>query len=626
MENFDSNKIIADLLQKNLGKVLSGVHKFGTEKYKEILAKTTLAFKNYLDSSLKRHSKVKTILYREVPVNLEDFYVHSDVKYRTNEISIKNIDDLLKISNSIIITGTAGAGKSTFMKYLFVNTVKGQNYIPLHIELRNLNNSNISLKDYIYNSLTIGGFNLEREYFFTSLESGKFIIFLDGYDEIDNNRKDEITKELIDIKDQYSKNSFIVFSRPDSTFVSWSNFTEIKLQPLSKDKAIELINKLDYDSEIKEKFLSELDQRLYNQHKSFVSNPLLLTIMIMTFNQFAEIPDKMHLFYEQAFDTLYSKHDATKTGYKRVMDSNLAKDEFQKVLSCFSLLSYSKGDYNFDSSKIESYLEQTKKLVGIEFKSESYLNDLIKSVCLLLQDGFIYTFSHRTFQEYFASKYLVTLKDETLLRMLPKITQTSNTDKVLDILFELDKDRVEELLIIPVLTELKEQLNYNEVDKFLCYRDLIQIIFKEFTVHATPITFPYIDGEAEEDDEEFAVSLTVRSDKNDPLYETALKYERILDFVDAKYDDVEISIRKTQLLTEQEISDKYYIDPINLDEDIPSQTYYEMSTLNNEQIFRDIFCETNPRAKSLFKAMVLLDVIIEKHENKQNDIAGILFN
>jgi hypothetical protein len=40
-------------------------------------------------------------------------------------------------------------------------------------------------------------------------------------------------------------------------------------------------------------------------------------MMLMTFDEFAEITSKMHIFYDQAFNVLYNKHDATKTSFRR---------------------------------------------------------------------------------------------------------------------------------------------------------------------------------------------------------------------------------------------------------------------------------------------------------------------
>ncbi len=66
--------------------------------------------------------------------------------------------------------------------------------------------------------------------------------------------------------------------------------------PLSKEKSIKLIEKLPYyDEEVKSRFLKTLDKS-YTKSKRFCSNPLLLTLMLLTFEEFAEIPDRMHVF------------------------------------------------------------------------------------------------------------------------------------------------------------------------------------------------------------------------------------------------------------------------------------------------------------------------------------------
>ncbi len=59
-----------------------------------------------------------------------------------------------------------------------------------------------------------------------------------------------------------------------------------------------------YDIETKEKFMKDLDARLYYSHTQFASNPLLLTIMLMTYSSIGDIPRKMHIFYSKAFETM----------------------------------------------------------------------------------------------------------------------------------------------------------------------------------------------------------------------------------------------------------------------------------------------------------------------------------
>lgn len=78
-----------------------------------------------------------------------------------------------------------------------------------------------------------------------------------------------------------------------------------------------MIKKIDFDETVKEVFCKELDARLYDSYRSFASNPLLLNIMLLTFQKHAVIPERLNDFYEEAFVTLFNAHDATKDAYVR---------------------------------------------------------------------------------------------------------------------------------------------------------------------------------------------------------------------------------------------------------------------------------------------------------------------
>ena len=56
---------------------------------------------------------------------------------------------LFSKNSKITIIGSAGSGKSTIVKYLFLNCIEEKDYIPIKIELRYLNEFDGSLEDYI---------------------------------------------------------------------------------------------------------------------------------------------------------------------------------------------------------------------------------------------------------------------------------------------------------------------------------------------------------------------------------------------------------------------------------------------------------------------------------------------
>lgn len=212
-------------------------------------------------------------------------------------------------------------------------------YIPVLVELRGLNeysSEDISVEKYIYNTLKIFGFKLEEEYYKYSLEAGCYLILFDGYDEVKNSNSQKVTQEIIDFSNKYYDNYIVLSSRPLDEFVGWSDFQEYSAKKLNKNQALSLISKLDYDEEIKKKFYKQLDEELFEKYESFASNPLLLTIMLMTFEERISIPDSKTDFYEQAFSVLFHKHDAMKKGkYKREKECGLGYEDFKKVFSYF---------------------------------------------------------------------------------------------------------------------------------------------------------------------------------------------------------------------------------------------------------------------------------------------------
>lgn len=465
---------ISTLVEKNSNKIFD----FIKNTIKDINEKTKIelkfAFEEYLSKSYRKHSMIKTILYKNQPKFLYDFFECNDVNLDRKVIDCSDVNNILAVSHFNLIVGNGGMGKSTLMKHFFLNSFKECEFIPLFIELRNFSEDD-NLLDYCYKAITDLGFKSEKQYFEYALEIGTFLLVLDGYDEIPEECSNVFRKELFSFVDKYSENYYIVSSRPCEHFIGWSRFTKMDTIPFSKEKALNLISKLNYDSSIKEKFLIKLKDELYDRHTSFASNPLLLNIMLLTFDNYADIPEKLHIFYYQAFDTLYSIHDATKPdGFKRDLKSNLPSDEFKKVFSAFCFRSYIKNKVEFTKEEILELLDESGKIIE-DFAKEDYLEDLKSAVCLICLDGLNYRFIHRSFQEYFTAVYLKNLSDDLQQNvckyMIDKKRLSFEYDSVFSMLRDMNKERFEKNVVLPYLESIENQLpKYeNRVKSFYCY-------------------------------------------------------------------------------------------------------------------------------------------------------------
>ncbi|MCB6200829.1 NACHT domain-containing protein [Extibacter muris] len=473
-EELNVNKITAEVISDLAKSASQTVLKKLTKSYKDMVKREEIdygiAFENYLTDAEKSIRMAKTILYGQVPHDLYSFFECMGIHNKEKVVNTSDINNILKIGHKIIITGTGGIGKSMLMKHCFLDAIKNTQYIPVLVELRGLNEcaiEDISIKNFIYKTLNIFGFKLEEEYFEYSLETGCYLILFDGYDEVKNAYSQKVTHEIIDFSNKYSGNHLIVSSRPLDEFVGWSDFIEYSSMKLSKVQALSLIEKLDYDEELKCKFYKQLDEELYDRYQSFASNPLLLTIMLMTFEERISIPDSRTDFYEQAFSTLFHRHDAMKRGkFKREIQSNLGYEDFKKVFSYYCFRTFFKNQYEFtEKSVLENIVKAKEKVYSFgNFSEIDYLNDLTNAVCMLVHEGLNYRFAHRSFQEYFAAVYATQLSDEEqkqfVTSWLKSMAGRLTTD-FLDILCELQPDRFMKNILYDSMYELYNMYEAN---------------------------------------------------------------------------------------------------------------------------------------------------------------------
>ena len=458
----DANQIATNLIEDAIKHAWDKVKSFFSATGKKDSIEYRYAYEDYLKKTKDRYCKIKTIIYRKVPKDLYSFYECIGVDYNDKDISTEHINNLLKISNKLIITGTGGVGKTTLMKHLYLNSISETNYIPVFIELRDFNNmeaEEINLFNRIYSELCNNGFNLENKYFDFSLSQGAYIFLLDGYDEVNRIKKSKVDLEIKNFSNKYNMNKFIVSSRPSDEFIGWNDFTEVTAKNLTKEQALSLIKKIEFDENIKQKFYNELDKSLYEKYQSFASNPLLLNIMLLTFDSHACIPDNLSDFYELAFSTLFNMHDATKDAYVRDIRTELGCEDFKTIFSHICFHSYFKGEFEFTESSLKSYIKASKeKHNNLKFNIDDFKMDLTSSVCMLVKEGLKYRFSHRSFQEYFAALYTCKQTDEVQQALLSEYLKSTHLfgDMYFDLLFTMQPDKVNKIILSPGIKVIKE--------------------------------------------------------------------------------------------------------------------------------------------------------------------------
>lgn len=421
---------------------------------KSLRIRTRNAYVNYIKNSLPYILFTKSFFIRDEPTPLYDFYVPMSVSMRSRSFRQADFISLQSISRTIIIECSAGGGKSIFAKHLFVSAIEYSDNIPIFIELRSLNDSKSNISESIYSNLSDLGFTLGREYVDLGLKLGHFVLILDGFDEIEQDRRGAISREIERLSRRFPRCTIIISSRPDDIFNGWSNFVRIRLNPLNLQEACLLIRKLPYDEEIKKKFSADLKNGLFQSHESFLSNPLLLSIMLMTYGRTAEIPNKISLFYSEAFSALFHRHDASKGAFLRDRKCKLDIREFERILSAFCLQTYDRRAFRFTKLEALEYLDKAFESFSLDKESDLFFYDLQQSVSLIIEDGLEYTFSHRSFQEYFVALYISNANPDFQPDLIRRFSRDWTSDNVTPLLYEINQTLVEREYLIPVLKEL----------------------------------------------------------------------------------------------------------------------------------------------------------------------------
>lgn len=477
-ENFNNDlasKFMNAIFDEYLSPLISKIANKLKITYNEVKIDLEIPFQAYLTNSYEKYSKIKTIIYGIEPKKLYDFFEIPFLKKGSDIIKPTTTKILTELSKFLIIEGSGGIGKSTLMKHLFLSELELKDYIPIFIELKDFNEEgHLDLEKLLLKKLNQFHNTFQEEYLDYALQSGCFLFLLDGYDELYSENQKEFFKKLNDFCDKYPENHYILSSRPysESEFIEFQRFTVLKAVPFNKEQAISLITKIEYpDEELKNKFIRDLESGLYDRHESFASNPLLLNIMLSTYNDYAEIPQKLHLFYYQAFDTMFSKHDATKS-YRRKMLSDLSSDTFKECFAIFCLLTYQKAKTEFTFPEIEEIFKKFPPRIKNVLNIGNFIHDLENCLCVLYKEGNRYKFSHRSFQEYFVAYFLNIQTDSKMrdysFRLIESGKFRASADSVFFMLEDMNTLRFNSNILIPLLDKFEESKS-DEEDLFEYY-------------------------------------------------------------------------------------------------------------------------------------------------------------
>ncbi|PZU96612.1 MAG: histidine kinase, partial [Leptolyngbya sp.] len=335
--------------------------------------------------------------------------------------------DGIQVANAeqyLMVLGGPGIGKSTFLRKIGLEALRknGQiqrDCIPVLIELKELRNEDVDLKQKIAAEFATCDFPEAEAFTEASLAQGKLLVLLDGLDEVPTQNLNRVVEHIEKFVDAHSNNAFVASCRiaayrgSHGTF--FKRFTDVTLAEFDDEQIEQFIRRwfrsaLDLESGTADKYWELLQKDENKATKELAQTPLLLTFLCLVYDRQQILPTQRSSLYGKALDILLSEWSAQKRleqdpiyeGFhpdlEKVLLAQIAYESFEQDQLFFLKDDITRriGEFLADTLDAPKHLDGAAVLRAIE-RQQGVLVERATN---------IYSFSHLTLQEYLTAFHI----------------------------------------------------------------------------------------------------------------------------------------------------------------------------------------------------------------------------
>jgi len=364
-----------------------------------------------IEQTIEDLERIRTIVSRQVST-LSEIYYPAKLIYKKRQISIQSVEDVV-LGKNILITGTAGQGKSVLMRYLAVQELRKGRRIPLFIELRRVDKT-IDLNSLLRMQLNLASDGTEDEILEHLFKRGNVTLLLDGFDEVPREFALNVRDKLFSLAAKHKSIQIVISSRPGalcSHLQDLPNLVSAEVAALNEEEFRPFLRKIGTDEVVIQRLVEAINASS-TEVKKLLNTPLMLTLLVLTCGGKQQIPDTLPEFYDSLFRVLAVMHDETKPGYVREMATKLTYSELEQVFECFAFVSREKFDKtSLSPIQFEESVKDAVSYTGKQCTVEGFRTDVSETVCLMVREGIDTTFIHKSIQEYYTARFIKSLPD-----------------------------------------------------------------------------------------------------------------------------------------------------------------------------------------------------------------------
>jgi len=402
----------------------------------------------YVQRYIDRNGYLK-VLRMPVAIKIDDIYINVRVLEDVNYSKYLNEEKLYKalkaqglrlggsVSNQgshkeginvadeeryLLLLGAPGGGKTTLLRKVGIECLRGNAstnnlnpLVPIFIELKNITSNRPNLIDYLIDEFAINGFPDPEALVKKGLKKGHFLILLDGLDEVPKSILHSFQSHVEDFVDKYPNNRYIISCRIAARPGGFKRFKNIEIMPFTVTEIEDFARKwfstpLDKSQNIVDTFIDRINDPSYIATRELASSPLLLTMLCLVFNSEQDFPKNRAVLYRQAIDVLLKEWSSEKRINREPIYKDLTIPLEELMLSKLAYENFTVDNLFFKEHYLTSFISQflNENINAPKFlDAGTILNEISIQQGLLVERAVnIYSFSHLTFQEYFAARYI----------------------------------------------------------------------------------------------------------------------------------------------------------------------------------------------------------------------------
>jgi HEAT repeat protein len=339
-------------------------------------------------------------------------------------------DELLRHRKKAIVTGAPGCGKTTLLKYLALQAQGNEKSLTIWLELKAIDkplfaeaekaaaqDGHLILQElwlkYLKTQLLLrdAEINLLREYWQEKFKATEIAIFLDGFDELqDEMIERSLNKCVREIASASHDNTLLISTRPYAQHkLGKEHLQELEIEPLNQRQIEAFLDCYYPHDEAAKSLLKTLRER--SSLRELLHVPLLLGVILRLYRENRFTDDRLKL-YETIIRDLAYELDRSKSIIRqfKINDGRLRLD-FLEFLAFERLLSDPLDEEEQEANRIVFSYDLLKEKARI-FLTQEHLSHHARDLAddalatpLLREVGTdAFAFSHLTLQEYLAAR------------------------------------------------------------------------------------------------------------------------------------------------------------------------------------------------------------------------------